>query len=117
MPGAWAAEAWDADHDNPLIPERIEFVAQRFRDEVAYSSVRTIIGSPIYVARAGPVTTRRELDEYEAIRNQHIIRIYGRGRLEPGMGGRCEIGKQTEPRPLTSPQPQKLPSGDAAPEA
>ncbi len=77
-PGAWYSEAWDADHDNSVVPEPVEFVAQRLLDHTrTRSGLRTIIGSPIYVARTGQPTTRRTLKEYEAIRNRHAIDLEG----------------------------------------
>jgi hypothetical protein len=99
-PDAWDFESWDADHDNPVVPEPVEFVAQRLLDETRYG-VRTIIGSPIYVARTGRPTTRRTLKEYEAIRNTHAVEHYGKARLER-RNGRREVGKPSWPRPTPS---------------
>jgi hypothetical protein len=95
-PGAWDAESWDADHDNPAVPEPIEFVAQRLLDGPRHG-VRTIIGSPIYVARTGQPITRRTLKEYEAIRNQHAVQNYRKPRLKH-RHGRWEIGKPSDPQ-------------------
>jgi hypothetical protein len=41
-PGAWESEAWEADHDNPAVPEPIEFVAERYLDDQE-RGIRTII--------------------------------------------------------------------------
>ena len=97
-PGAWDSDSWDADHDNPVLPEEVEFVAQRLLDQKSSYGPRTIIGSPIYVARTGRPITGRTLREYEAIRNRHAIQHYGKPRLEP-RHGRWEIGKRYSPRP------------------
>jgi hypothetical protein len=95
------AEVWDADHDNPCVPEAIEFVAQRLFDD-ADGDVRTIIGSPIYVARTGQPTTRQMLKDYQTIRDRHAVRLYGKRRLKR-RHGHWEIGKPSDPRPIPSP--------------
>jgi Family of unknown function (DUF7019) len=98
-PGAWDSDSWDADHDNSVVPEPVEFVAQRLLDYgYPHLGVRAIIGSPIYVARTGRPTTRRTLKEYEAVRNRHAIYHYLKPRLQP-RHGRREIGKPSRPQP------------------
>lgn len=98
-PGAWDAEGWDADHDNAMVPERVEFVAERLLDkDDPNSETRTIIGSPIYVARSSRRPTRRESQEYEVLRHEAMVRLYGRPRQEPyHPGSRWQIGKHSDP--------------------
>jgi hypothetical protein len=77
LPGAWYAEAWEADYNSPLLPEPIEFVAARLADSDDpddhgnNDGPRTIIGSPIFVARTGP-TTPRAVREYERLRLPYL---------------------------------------------
>jgi hypothetical protein len=99
-PDAWDFEAWEADHDNGIVPEPVEFVAQRLLDRTEYG-IRTIIGSPIYVARTGQPTTRRTLKEYEALRDRHALQWQGKARLELRYGRR-EVGKRSWPQPAPS---------------
>jgi hypothetical protein len=100
-PGAWQSEAWEADHDNPAVPEPIEFVAERYLDDPE-RGIRTIIGSPIYVARTGRRITRGVLKEYEALREEYAIRVLGKPR-------RQELGKPCwpQPAPVEEPEPTK----------
>lgn len=109
-PGAWDADSWDADHDNPAVPEPVEFVAQRLLDHT-WSGIRTIIGSPIYVARTGQPITRRTLKEYEAIRNRHAVQHYGKPRLKH-RHGRWEIGKLSYPQPMPLFEDESLAQND-----
>jgi hypothetical protein len=94
-------EVWDADHDNPCVPEAIEFVAQRLFDK-AEDGVRVIIGSPIYVARTGQPTTRQALKDYQAIRDRHAIRVQKKRRLKRRQG-QWQIGKPSYPKPAPLP--------------
>lgn len=100
-PSSWYSEVWDADHDNPTVPEPVEFVAERLLDDVETSyGIRTIIGSPIYVARTGQPTTRRARKEYEALRDRHSLQIHGKRRLARGyIGG----PSWPQPAPLRDP--------------
>jgi hypothetical protein len=109
-PGAWEAESWDADHDNSMVPEQVEFVAQRLLDE-SLSGIRTIIASPIYVARTGLPTTRLVLKEYEAIRNLHALQHYGKPRLKR-RNGRREIGKPSWPQPAPTSLEDPIPADE-----
>jgi hypothetical protein len=112
-PGAWPGETKDADHDNPVVPERVEFFAQRLLDTGEESGVRTIIGSPIYVARTGQPTRRREMKEYEELRNQFAIRHYNKPRLKSRHGD-WQVGKPSSPRlaPLLDPDLFEVTNGD-----
>jgi hypothetical protein len=98
-PGAWPSEAWEADHDNPAVPESLEFVAERYLDDTE-RGIRTIIGSPIYVARTGQPITRSLLKEYERLRNEYAVRVLGKPRGQA-------LGKPSRPRlaPLEDPSP------------
>lgn len=96
-PSFWDTEAWEADHDNPTVPEPVEFVALRLLDQTT-RGVRSIIGVPIYVARTGEPTTRRTLKEYEALRNRHALQHQGKPRLKRRYG-EWQIGKPSWPQP------------------
>lgn len=115
-PDAWDAEAWDADHDNPLVPESIEYVANRLRDSAdpdepeRHRGRRTIIGSPIYVSRTG-TTTPKTIRQYERLRDQHMQSIYKRPRLQPySSGSSWQVGKPSYPilPPPEKPRPQEI---------
>lgn len=107
----WWAEAWDADHDNPTIPEEIEFVAQRLLIETG-SSVRTILGSPIYVARTGKPITNETLKQYEALRDRRSVEWYGKRRKEPRRG-KWQTGSLTSPQLAPLDDPKKLSAEEA----
>lgn len=92
----WWAEAWDADHDNPTTPEEIEFVAQRLLDQNV-RGVRSILGSPILVARTGQPVTHQTLKEYEALRDRRAVQWYGKHR-------EIQSNKKWQKGTLTSPQ-------------
>jgi uncharacterized protein DUF7019 len=97
-PGAWPSEAWEADHDNPAVPESLEFVAERYLDDTE-RGIRTIIGSPIYVARTGQPVTRSSLREYERLRNEYAVRVLGKPRGQA-------LGKPSWPRPAPLEEPR-----------
>jgi hypothetical protein len=105
VPSAWPAEAWEADHDNSAVPEPIEFVAERLLDGPRHE-IRTIIGSPIYVARTGEPVTRSVMKEYDALRKQQALRIAGDPSLKR-LRGRRELGKPSSPKlpPMVEPKP------------
>lgn len=100
LPGAWYSEAWDADHDNPMVPERLEFVAQRLMDDADNSwGVRTILGSPIYVARSAQLPTRGEIAQYRHLRNEMLESIYSDDRVKKIRNGeRWQVGKPSAPK-------------------
>lgn len=102
-PGAWDGEALEADHDNSVLPEPVEFVAQRLLDGPR-RGIRTIIGSPVYVARTGEPTTRRVIEEYEGLRDRVAIRVHGKRRSERRYGRR-ELGKPSSPQPAPLREP------------
>ncbi len=103
-PGAWPAETREADHDSVTVPERIEFVAQRLFDVPDYGR-RTILGSPIYVARAGEPVTRQMLREYNGLRRQMTAAAIGVPVLKH-IQGRRPMGKPSFPEmaPLEEPE-------------
>jgi hypothetical protein len=57
---SWPSEINDADHDNDLAPEEIEFVAQQMWPDGFEHGYRAILGSPIYVARTGQANNSRD---------------------------------------------------------
>jgi hypothetical protein len=87
-PAAWDGEAFQADYDNVFVPEHVEFVAERLldsKDDPAHQTygLRVIIGTPIYVARSGRATSRRELSDYNAARDMRELEGYQQYRFGP----------------------------------
>lgn len=108
---AWGAETGDADHDNIVIPEEIEFVAQRLSHQ-SYGGYRFILGSPIYVARTGRPLTNQALKVYTGVRDAYSLARHERHLYTKDTNGVWQLGRPSFPALPPLVDPDRKASGD-----